>query len=119
MHAITNSMWKYETVKTLDLSDRFRYGASGGSRKTYRIFDDSENEYFVTVDYAITFDRGPETMLFRSDQNGTITDWSDLWTVFDDGVSNDICVKEYVEYLNTWYSDSSTRDQKAHDENSQ
>lgn len=35
---------------------------------------------FYTVSRNHTFDRGDETMIFASDEDGETTDWSDLWS---------------------------------------
>ena len=38
----------------------------------------TKNGRFVVVDTCYTFDHGLETMVFASDEKGTIKDWSDL-----------------------------------------
>ena len=94
-------MWKYETIETIDLAERKQYGALGGARKVYRIFDeDTSDEYYVTADYAITSDRGPETMIFRSDDDGTIHDWGELWSGYGDAVEDDEGIEEFIDELN-------------------
>jgi len=70
---------------------------NGGLRKVYEVQMPSGIEYFC-ADYAWTFDRGPETMVFRCDETGYVSDWGDLWEGPGDAVTNNQAITEYLKY---------------------
>lgn len=49
---------------------------------------------YVAADFAYTLDRGPETMLFRADEEGNVKSWTELYAVYRDGVSDDSAMAE-------------------------
>ena len=55
---------------------------------------------FVCADYANTFDRGPETMLFHCDSGGMVLNWAGLGCWSGNKVSDDSAIEEFVEKLN-------------------
>ena len=91
--------YKYEEIKNENLEARCKLGALGGCRKTYRVFN-SQESYFVVADYAVTADRGPETMIFMGDEDGKVIDWGDLWSWPGDAVTDDYGIRDYVGELN-------------------
>lgn len=59
------------------VSDIQKLNMFGGCRKLYRVSVDGDESHIV-ADFAFTPDHGPETMLFRADAGGEVTDWMDL-----------------------------------------
>lgn len=89
---------RYEKV------EEFPNTSTGGYRAVYKLsdfiaFGKGESTRFVCADYAVTFDRGPETMLFPCDENGTVLDWSELWCDYCDTVGNDMAVEAFCKML--------------------
>lgn len=74
----------------------------GGMRKVYEIdppvaYGRGKSTRFVVADYADTFDRGPETMVFPSDEHGEVLDWCDLFVGCGNMVEDDSAVRAFME----------------------
>lgn len=59
---------------------------------------------YVAADFAVTPDHGPETMLFKCNEDGVVTDWSYLWCVYHDAVSDDSAIEDFLLF----YGDDET-----------
>ncbi len=57
--------------------------------------EDTGNHYVVSR--AVTFDRGDETMIFASDENGVVSDWSDLYAGY--GEDHDTAIANFANVL--------------------
>lgn len=52
----------------------------------------------VVADFSVTPDRGPETMLFKADVHGIVTNWQELWCVYRDAVTDDSAITDLVMF---------------------
>lgn len=94
------SEWVYERLSQDTWEVRGGFGDLPERRRHYRL-SDGEQDFYAVCDFAYTFDRGPETMLFLSDSNGMVTDWTDILAAPGDEVTDDSMIKEYATILNS------------------
>lgn len=63
------------------------------------VFEKNSNFYYA--DISRTFDHGPECMIFRSDKDGHVTDWSGVFCKWYDWVSEGNLRDAVDEFLAT------------------
>lgn len=85
---------KYELVKTVDPT------RLGGVRTVYKVTDGDDISYMCADFNPCPFDTlVAETMLFECDEDGTVTDWKDLWVDYGaDTASTNECIEDYIRY---------------------
>lgn len=65
----------------------------------YSAVIEKEGEYYL-ADISYTLDKGAECMIFRSDKNGKVDSWEEVYVEWPDTVTKDNlkkCIKEFLE----------------------
>lgn len=61
---------------------------------------EKDKQYFL-ADLSYTLDRGAECMIFRSDKEGKVTDWEEVYAEYFDIVTKEnlrSCVENFLEF---------------------
>lgn len=60
---------------------------------------EKKGEYYL-ADISYTLDKGPEVMIFKSDKDGKLTDYQEVYVNYPNAVTKDNlkkCIKEFLE----------------------